>query len=267
MTAANLAWDAWRVARPLRQLLIRIARRAPPLQLAKYLREAMKLAPAERDLPTLLRHFPGWSRSLRPGRSALGDARPWLTYAAIEFLEGQLRPGLRIFEYGAGGSTLFFASRAPGGTSVEHDGPWASAVSAALAARGLRWTVLHRAPAPAGDSGESRSADPRELQSFRSRDPDHLGDSFSDYARSIDSIDGLFDLILVDGRARPSCFGRALEKVAPGGWLVLDNAERSGYRRVHEKMAQLGWERRDFAGPAPYEFPFSLTCAWRRPVR
>lgn len=41
--------------------------------------------------------------------------------------------------------------------------------------------------------------------------------------------DNYFDIVLVDGRSRPSCLFHSLNKVKKGGLLVLDNAEREYY--------------------------------------
>jgi predicted O-methyltransferase YrrM len=41
--------------------------------------------------------------------------------------------------------------------------------------------------------------------------------------------DGAFDVVLVDGQARPSCLKHAYTKVKPGGMLILDNADVPEY--------------------------------------
>lgn len=54
-----------------------------------------------------------------------GKHIPWLTYPAIEFLDGLDFTGKSIFEFGGGGSTLFWARRARDVTTVELDPSWA----------------------------------------------------------------------------------------------------------------------------------------------
>ena len=49
---------------------------------------------------------------------------PWITFAAITYLKQVLSPDMRVFEYGTGGSTLFFARRVAEVISVEHDPVW-----------------------------------------------------------------------------------------------------------------------------------------------
>jgi predicted O-methyltransferase YrrM len=53
---------------------------------------------------------------------------------------------------------------------------------------------------------------------------------FALYVKQIDEFpDEYFDIILIDGRARPSCIKRSVSKVKPGGLLILDNSEREYY--------------------------------------
>ena len=82
-------------------------------ELRIYLREAEKLKqqyPDSYRIPELVSFFPHWVRSLRAGASPLTDQRPWITFATIRFLDQTLRKHMRVFEYGAGGSTIFLRS-------------------------------------------------------------------------------------------------------------------------------------------------------------
>jgi hypothetical protein len=67
----------------------------------------------------------------------IASGLPWFTFSAIEFLETWIKSHHEIFEYGCGGSTLFFAQRARSVASVEHNGKWARTVTAAALKRGL----------------------------------------------------------------------------------------------------------------------------------
>jgi hypothetical protein len=65
----------------------------------------------------------GYLRSAATMRSvdAAGEPVPWITYPAIEFLK-QLDLGDKtVFEYGCGGSTMFWSRAAKHVDSVEHD--------------------------------------------------------------------------------------------------------------------------------------------------
>ena len=65
----------------------------------------------------------GWLNSLEHGRpaDAEGGMLPWMTYAAIDFLEGVLAPDWRVFEWGSGTSTAWWSGRVAAIHAVEHD--------------------------------------------------------------------------------------------------------------------------------------------------
>jgi predicted O-methyltransferase YrrM len=173
---------------------------------------------------------------------------------------------MRVFEYGAGGSTIFLASRAGQVVSVEHDEQWAREVERAAAALELtNSAVLHVAPSRIA---ESITGGPDDPNAYVSSNPEFGGKSFRAYAAAIEEhADAGFHMVLLDGRARPSCFKHALPKVAPGGIMMLDNAERARYAYIGHTLDALGWRRHDFAGAGPYNLHFWKTSAWERPGR
>src|SRR5215218_1655637 len=64
--------------------------------------------------------------SIRDGelRDRENNYVPWFTYPAIEALKNWDLADKRVFEYGSGYSTLFWASRAKEVVSVEHNRDW-----------------------------------------------------------------------------------------------------------------------------------------------
>ena len=98
-----------------------------------------------------------------------------------------------------------------------------------------------------------------------SASPAFLGFSFRAYAQAIDRFaDEALDVVLVAGRARPSCLRHALAKVRRGGLVLLDHAERSWYQPALALAAADAWERTDHAGPGPYAPRFWQTTILRR---
>jgi hypothetical protein len=57
-------------------------------------------------------------------RTSLELEIPWCSYKAIDFLSDYLRPDMHVFEYGSGGSTLFFMRRVMHITSIEPHAVW-----------------------------------------------------------------------------------------------------------------------------------------------
>jgi hypothetical protein len=208
----------------------------------------------------MLNLFPSWNRSLRltPTEAKI----PWLTYAAIELLEQVLRPEMRVFEWGVGGSTLFFSSRVGQVVSVEHDLGWAEKVRALMSSSNSSWQLFVAPPLPRENEGPVSAEDPK---CYASTVDGYSALSFRHYATIIDDFpDGFFDVILVDGRSRVACTLHAISKIGPSGYLLVDDAERPRYAWIHREMRRVGWKSFNLAGPAPCEWTFRQTGCWQR---
>lgn len=218
-------------------------------------RKLISMAGELRRHPQELPYTMRWLHSMLPGHSPLFDEVPWITFRAIDWLDTYLKPDMRVFEYGAGGSTLYFAKRAGEVISVEHDESFYHWVKDILAQRARTNCdlMLHR-------SEPCEESDP----AFASFQPKYRGQCFQSYVTAIDAYpDGHFDLVLVDGRARMASFKRALPKLKPGGTIMLDNSERPGYAEAGRIMA--GAQRQDFPGLTPWNMEVSQTSVWRIP--
>ena len=173
----------------------------------------------------------GWHQSLRHQASvdAHGRPLPWYTYPCIEWLADHLRASDKVFEYGGGWSTLWFADRVDRVASVDHDESW----HAALSARIPENVELHfRRPLP--DDDEPDQAEP------------------SPYVTCIEQYPvGSFDVVVVDGVERAACTRSAVDHLRPDGLLILDNSDRAEYRGAIEHLAEHGFGRIDFYGFAP----------------
>jgi hypothetical protein len=201
--------------------------------------------------PAGLRFLVPFLRTRSATGSALADGLPWLPFRAIRWLASNTDRTMRVFEYGSGGSTLFFAKHVAEVVSIEHDPEWYARTSNALAKGGVRnYTYLLRPPAPAPEVR------------FPSSDPAYAGLDFAAYVTAIDAYPAQsFDLVSVDGRARPACVLAALRKVKPGGWMLLDNSDRAHYREAIERLAS--YPRLDLRGIAPYLNDVTQTTIWR----
>lgn len=160
-------------------------------------------------------------------RTALQRGLPWMSWRAIDFLQTQIKPGLRVFEWGGGGSTVFFAERGCHVTTVESSEAWKA-------------VILERYRDIGGGSLDIR------LIPAESQDPGMV----ARYIRSVH--DGApWDIIVADGLeesyiSRMDCIREAADSIAEGGMLILDDAYRSVYSTVPELLK--GWERLVFRG-------------------
>jgi len=233
--APRAAGAARRIAGDARHRTIRLLRRGARAGAGA---AVMLVSPTQRSY--LLRFL----RSRAPGY-LLAAPSPWLTFGALEFLGRRLRRGMRIFEYGSGGSTLFWVRADASCVSVEHDPAWFADVLRRLPSSA---TVDYRLvePEPAEGSG-----DPAEPDDYASTSAAFRGRRFRRYAAQIDDFpDGHFDVVLIDGRARPSCIKHAAPKVAAEGLLIVDNTDRAYYvERTSSYLAP--FEPRRFEGFGP----------------
>lgn len=122
-------------------------------------------------------------------------------------------PGMeRGIEWGAGRSTIWLASRLSSLVTIEEDPAWYEKVKSDLGASGATKVQLVLAPA---------------------KDVDHDDDSEAGRERRAKYVnagglaaEGTIDFALVDGCLRVDCCLRAIELLAPGGILALDDSQR-----------------------------------------
>jgi predicted O-methyltransferase YrrM len=184
----------------------------------------------------LLRHPSNIGRYLSQNifrqRSPLDLELPWFAYGAIDFLDKHLRPDMDVFEFGSGGSTIFFARRCASVRSVEEHPEWAARVRQRAAQLGLSNAVIAECP-------------------FDFSSP--AGFLESDYLAQVRKAS--FDVIVVDGAdndytIRPQCFQMAENQVKPGGIIVVDDSWR--YSQLREKNRARHVEVFETVGPARY---------------
>jgi hypothetical protein len=209
-----------------------------------------------------VRYYTDWREHLVPGRNSVTDGSPWMCFSAIQFLKEIVRKDMRVFEYGSGGSTLFWISRVQEVASVEHDTSWYSIMKIKLdeqAVQNLKYILAE--PVNDAEFGKKRFENPDD---YISADPAYKGKNFEQYAKSIDSYpDNYFDIVVVDGRARPSCIKHGIPKLKKNGWLIIDNSERKYYFAPFS-FDRNSWKISKFAGPVPYTRDFSETSILKR---
>ncbi len=203
--------------------------------------------------PHRVRH---WAYSLRLIHDAAGLAAldmPWWTYrgaaAVDEWIERHPRP-VRAFEYGSGASTAWLARRVDEVHSAEHDRVFAASFAPVVAGyANVRMHVVAPTPAAHPLVGSAKAG--------------YHGQDFSDYVAAIDGLDGDFDLIVIDGRARQACLRAALRRLSPDGIVVFDDSWRRRYRPA---IAAADVQEHAFRGLTP-TMPYPGQTSVLRPGR
>src|SRR6478609_6251923 len=97
----------------------------PVIYLKKTLRSLWN-KPRLNTLISSVKYYNDWREHLAPGRNSVNDKSPWMSFSAVQFLKEITTKDMRVFEYGSGGSTLFWITRVKETISVEHDTSWYS---------------------------------------------------------------------------------------------------------------------------------------------
>ena len=210
-----------------------------------------------------LRMYERWKKSITVGWGGGGGSFLWKTLEAQDFIETILKAEWKVFEYGSGRSSLFYSERVSQLISVEHDqGYYEKSRQFLENVRITNCDLRLRVPECGGIQNQDCS-NPKE---YASADKMFRGCCFLKYVQEIDAFpDESFNLVAIDGRARPSCVLHACKKVKKGGWLMLDDSERSYYGRA--KLLLNDWERHSFYGPGPQLTFFWETTFWRKPEK
>ena len=141
---------------------------------------------------------------------------PWMTYSAIFYLEQLDLSSHNVYEWGCGNSSLFFSSRAKKITSIESNPEWFDYIN-------------------------QRKSDNNQVFLQNSEN----------YAKCIFDEPNPIDLIIIDGDIyrRFECAVYAIEKLAEGGIIVLDNSD--WLEHTCSFLRDQGFTQIDFAGPGP----------------
>lgn len=159
----------------------------------------------------------GWalSRQRREPVDAEGRPVPWYTYPAIRFLEARVQPHFRVFEFGAGNSTRWWAERVASVRAVEHDSGWVARLKPQL--NGI--AQLDHCP----------------LESEKYPVPEG----------------GPYHVIVIDGRRRTECAKSSIGALTEDGVIIWDNSERERYSEGRALLNQAGFSHLDFWGVVP----------------
>jgi len=229
------------------------------------------------DLERLFLKPSGWLQSKEDGvpLSGQGTPLPWFTYGAIEFLHQVVRPGDRVFEFGAGSSTLWWGSKTRSVVSVEHDPEWRRVLGPKLPSNvELRQISIDAQP---GECAENLTREyfARDRRTDWPYDEEKIirrgleDERFIAYAASIAEMDPAhdgFDFVVIDGMARRLCTWTALNQVKRDGFVVFDNSNRSDYDLAYELLDEAGFREIPFWGLAPGASFYTCTSFFTRSI-
>jgi len=196
---------------------------------------------------TQRKHVFRWIRSLK--QNYLIDATvPWLVFDAIDYIKPRLFNGMSVFEYGSGGSTLFWLYCGANVVSIEHNHRWYNLLEKKIHSNQL---IDYRLIVPMAIIQNDLDFDPSDPEKYFSANDSFRSYEFHNYVTQIDACPNeYFDLILIDGRARPSCIKHSVKKVKIGGHIILDNSDREYYHTKTESYFN-NFLKTEFYGAGP----------------
>lgn len=156
------------------------------------------------------------SMKLKQSIDANGRPIPWYTYPAKEFLDQFDFSALRVFEFGCGNSSLWWAERVQKVVSVESSLEWRNTVA--------------------------KSAKPN-MEIL-------LCETKAKYLQSLEELDEIFDIIIIDGLYRYDCIKPTIKKFSGNGLIIVDNADWHP-DLLAELRQKLDLIQVDFAGFGP----------------
>jgi hypothetical protein len=167
------------------------------------------------------------STALMRSVDADGQPIPWITYPAIEFLKQLDFSDKTVFEYGCGGSTVFWGRVAASVTSVEHVEEFYREIKPMLPSN----CTLH------------------------------LATSREEYIHAV-ARGAPHDIVVIDGHSRVRCSEIAAQYLRPGGFIILDNSDWFSEASLNLRSADL--IEVDMAGIAPIGDHVSTTSFYFR---
>lgn len=215
-----------------------------------------------------IKYYRKWKKTNTEKSSPLEKEIPWINFAALKFLKSIIRPEMVIFEFGAGGSSLFFSKFAKKVISVEHDKSWFELVDNTLKQKQIHnWEGHNILPEENDTEDVLPKREPANPTTYCSGDTNFSTHTFKQYASFIDHFeDNSFDLVLIDGRARPSCLKHSLSKVKLNGYIILDNSQVPYYLNSFDKQTLNGEYKIVFDkyGAGPFSSWFWETTIWKK---
>lgn len=167
---------------------------------------------------------------------------PFYTPGAIKRIKALIHNNMRIFEWGSGISSIWYARQVGKYTCIEHSKEWYDKMSQSF------------------DKNEINNAEiifceerilpddyvwEKQWRYYHILKHPPLNPQFRDYMAVIDQYpDSYFDCIVVDGRERIGCLIHAIPKLAEKGIIILDDSQRPRYKEAFTILNE--WEKELF---------------------
>lgn len=148
---------------------------------------------------------------------------PWLVYDAISYIDSIINDNYVMYEYGCGGSTLYYQNKVKVLNSVEHNKNWYTKTKKAI----------------------NNNVNLNLCEVIERTDI-----NLAKYADTILKTKTNYDIILIDGLHRNRCIKNAIRMLNENGYIILDNSNRKAYDKGKSLLNK--WSRISFYGFGPH---------------
>ncbi|SES92277.1 cytidylyltransferase domain-containing protein [Anaerobranca gottschalkii] len=162
----------------------------------------------------------GWFKSFLTKKSInyQEEPIPWMTYPAIDFLEKRVKKHFKVFEFGCGFSTLWWAKKVDTVVACEHNSAWVQAIKENL---------------------------PTNAKII------YVDISKEDYPNSILKTGEKYHIVVIDSRDRIDCAKVAVNSLLPDGIIIWDDSQRTKDDEGKEYILAQGFKKIEFTGMGP----------------
>lgn len=176
------------------------------------------------------------------GYRILYPEKPMYAPKAVRFIEDKLNDIHRVFEFGSGISSIWYAERIEEYTVVEHDQSWYNQVTSMLNDKKL--TNVKVLFTPTDESGANFNWEKEwPYYSILKHAPDNP--EYRHYISQIDQFpDKYFDCIIIDGRERLGCLVHSMSKLAEDGMIIFDDSAMDKFQEMYDILD--GWHYKSF---------------------
>jgi hypothetical protein len=183
---------------------------------------------------------------------------PWITYSALEFLESNVSSNAKIFEIGAGFSSIFWALRGNDVQYLEFNKSWNNCISNTLDELSSECSISCKSILD--DLSEKHPTIIGEFKQMLIIQEQTTSTNFSESLNSyiLEKIERS-NLIVIDGHYR-NFFLEMCARANSKAVVVLDNSERTEYRTGKTALLDAGFFKIDFTGLGPVN-PYSWTTS------
>lgn len=172
------------------------------------------------------------------------NAIPWYSFEAIEFLKKHLKPEHYVFEFGSGSSTIFYNNNCLKVVAIESNRTWFDIICQKI---------------PNKINSNNKHFISKNSEIFLLEDAIDNVD-YENFANNYSILNNIkFDFIVIDSLKRHLCTLQSLDSLKSGGYLILDDSERSNYQKTIDFLEKNNFEHIVFSGIAPAQLKIKNT--------